>query len=69
MEKTEFILWSPSVVVSFSTVLLKTEQLKATPKYPNATMVNEASCRYLGDTQAAVRVAVTHSSIKYKPRH
>lgn len=48
-------------------MVTKCEQLKAPSKYPNATMVNEASRRYLGDTQAAVIVAVTHSSIKYKP--
>lgn len=67
MEKIEFILWSPNLAVSFSTILLKTEQMKATSKYPNPTMVNEASRRYLGDAQAAVIGAVTHSSIKYKP--
>ena len=69
VEEIEFILWPPSVAVAFSTILLKTEQLKAAPKYPSATMVNQANRRYLGDIQVAVIVAVTHSSTKYKSQH
>jgi len=53
----------------FSTILLKTEQLKATRKYCKAMMVNQANCRYLGDVQVSVIVAVTHSSTKYKSQH
>lgn len=69
MEETEFILWPPNVAVSFSTFTLKTEQVKATPKYPKATTVNQASCHYLGNIQVAVMVAITYSSTKYKSQH
>lgn len=69
MEEIKFILWPPSVAVSFSTIMLKTEQLKATSEYPNAVIVNQANRRYLGDIQVAVIVAVTHSGTKYKSQH
>lgn len=59
VEEIEFLLWPPSVAVSFSTILLKTAQPKAIPKYPNGAMVNQAKHRCLGDTWVTVTVAVT----------